>query len=69
VIDVDDPRWRALSCGELAEDQKATLYEEAMASPEGQALWELFRPFDEEERKRIFQRVRAVLQARRGRPE
>jgi len=59
----DDPRWRALVLGRLSEEEEAALRAEAEQSEDGRALYELYRPFDLEEKERLFQAVAAFVRA------
>ena len=60
-IDEPDARWRALADGTLSEADVAALREEAGRSEEGRTLFELYRPFDPNEKQRLFERVRTCV--------
>jgi hypothetical protein len=53
-----DPRWRALAERSLAPDQVEALRQEAELSDEGRLYWELYRPFEAEEERRIVDGAR-----------
>lgn len=57
--EAEDARWRALADGTLDETAVRALQEEAKSCPEAAALYELFRPFDAEERARMEAAVHA----------
>jgi hypothetical protein len=63
--DVDE-RWRALARGELSDDEVAALREGAQRCDEGRALFELYRPFTDDERERLSGRLRARLREQRA---
>jgi hypothetical protein len=63
----DDPRWRALAGGTLSDAERDALHAEAMQSEEGCARWELYRPFDAQERSRLLDGVRRRIHEDRAR--
>ncbi|MFT3770347.1 MAG: hypothetical protein QM820_33385 [Minicystis sp.] len=57
----DDPRWHALAAGTLSADEVAALRAEAETSAEGRLLWDLYRPFEDRTKERLFARLQAKL--------
>lgn len=62
-----DPRWRALAEGRLSPEEIESLRDEAEQSDEGRLLWEMYRPFDEEEQQRVLDAVRARVREEKAR--
>lgn len=57
--DRDDARWRALTRGELPDDQAAALAEEGRTSPESARRYAAYRPLGEAFERRVAARIRA----------
>jgi hypothetical protein len=64
--DQDDPRWRALAKGRLSEAEEEKLRAD-YPSEEGRALYEIYRPFDADEKRRLLEGVQARVRAERAR--
>lgn len=61
-----DPRWAALAAGTLSEAEAEALRREAELTEDGRRRYELFRPFDEGTRERVFERLSAEAAAAGG---
>jgi hypothetical protein len=57
--------WAKLPAGQLTGDEEAALRAEADGSDEGRLLLELYRPFDANEKQRLFDGVHRSLQHQR----
>jgi hypothetical protein len=58
----DDPRWEMLAEGRLSPAEVECLRAD-YPTKAGQALFELYRPFDADEQERLFEAVRATVRA------
>ncbi len=64
-----DPRWPALAEGTLSAADRAALEAEAARTPEGRALWEMYRPFGPEEDARLVGGLRRRLSTQKLEPQ
>ncbi len=55
--------WERLAAGQLTAEEQAALQADAEKSEEGRALFQLYRPFDEGEKQRMFDGVRTLVQS------
>lgn len=60
-----DPRWEALSHGELDGEGEADLVSLAQSSPQMKAAWEAFRPLDRSFRRSILDHIQGIFPNRR----
>jgi hypothetical protein len=58
----EDLPWEKLAAGELSAEEEAALRATAEQSEEGRRLFELYRPFDGDEKQRLFGAVRVGIQ-------
>jgi hypothetical protein len=64
---IDDARWEAFAAGTLADDEVERLRVEAQQTEEGRKLWDIYHPFDAEEKARLFENVGREIRAAKRR--